>query len=254
MGSVKSIGLKTVLLPFVKHLVIDVGNTKTKYGIFAAEQLLKVISVVESVPGLQLASLVKEFDPAKILLSDVSGTWDTLDLGTPILRLDAQTTLPFINRYASPQTLGSDRKALVAAALHFYPNTNCLVIDAGTCVTYDLLNASKEYLGGAISPGLQMRLKAMHTFTGKLPLPEWTEDLSLLGTDTDSCLRSGAYHGMVGEMEGFISCFSELLGSIQVLLTGGDAPLLAKNLKSGIFAQEHLLLFGLNSILLKHAN
>lgn len=236
------------------HLVIDSGNTRIKIGLFKDHELIHAEAVLVSQLPETLRSLTLKNGSMPAILSDVSGSLGDLAWEGPLVRLDQDTKLPYKNLYHTPQTLGADRKALVAGAQFFFPNQTCLVIDAGTCVTYDVLTASQEYQGGAISPGLQMRLKAMHTFTGKLPLAEMIDTVPLAGLDTASCLLSGSLYGMTGEIEGFISSYTAVFGPMQVLLTGGDAPLLAKHLKTGIFVHEHLLLFGLHHILNTHAH
>jgi type III pantothenate kinase len=234
------------------HLVIDAGNTLIKFALFE-QQVLQVQYTWDrkDTNALQAWLANKTFE--KILLSDVSG--QALPLLTPFLsqqkiqQLSAQLNLPFQNLYATPHTLGADRMALVAGAMALFPQKNCLIIDAGTCVTYDLLSAEGNYLGGNITPGLQMRLKAMHTFTGKLPLPDFNLPLQVLGNDTVSCLQTGAYFGLIGEIEWLAAQYQKDFADLHLILTGGDAQLLAKRLKTNIFANPQLLLHGLNKII-----
>jgi type III pantothenate kinase len=239
------------------NLLVDIGNTRSKIALFQSNELQEFwIKPIEDLYGfLQEIIATKEIYAA--LLSDVSGKWQNewvLNLpNQKVFWLNQNLPMPFKNKYATPQTLGADRMALVAGAMHFYPEQACLVIDAGTCVTYEVLNSFQEYLGGNISPGLHMRLKAMNTFTGKLPLPNWELPLQILGTDTQSCLLSGAYFGLVGEISHFIKEYQVQFPEIKVLLTGGDSEILAKNIKTSIFVNEHLLLYGLNKILTDHA-
>lgn len=234
------------------HLVIDAGNTLIKFALFEQQVLLEQYTWDrKDTNALQAWLANKTFE--KILLSDVSG--QALPLLTPFLsqqkiqQLSAQLNLPFNNLYATPHTLGADRMALVAGAMALFPQKNCLIIDAGTCVTYDLLSAEGNYLGGNITPGLQMRLKAMHTFTGKLPLPDFNLPLQVLGNDTVSCLQTGAYFGLIGEIEWLAAQYQKDFADLHLILTGGDAQLLAKRLKTNIFANPQLLLHGLNKII-----
>ena len=158
--------------------------------------------------------------------------------------------LPFENEYRSPETLGVDRLANVAAAQVFFPKTNCLVIDAGSCVTYDLLEEGIRYKGGLISPGLKMRQRSMHSFTERLPgggnsqRSHWTH--------YRRGLASGAFFGLLHEVKGLIGRFSERYGDLQILLTGGDAPSLEKHLENSIFARPQLALVGLNELCNHH--
>ncbi len=234
------------------HLVIDAGNTLIKFAWFKHQELQEQYTWDRS-DAVALQTWLAQKDFQKILLSDVSG--QALPILAPflghhkILQLSAQLNLPFNNLYATPHTLGADRMALVAGAMALFPQKNCLIIDAGTCVTYDLLSAEGNYLGGNITPGLQMRLKAMHTFTGKLPLPELILPLEVLGNDTVSCLQTGAYFGLVGEIEWLTAHYQKDFADLHLILTGGDAQLLAKRLKTNIFANPQLLLHGLNKII-----
>jgi type III pantothenate kinase len=169
------------------------------------------------------------------------------------LQLDHQTPLPIKNAYGTPETLGKDRLAAIVGARQLYPGENCLVIDAGTCITYDLLRADGVYLGGNISPGLAMRFKAMHAFTARLPLVEQGEIKDPIGQSTETAMRNGGQLGTVLEIEGFIRLFSDQFGSLRVIFTGGDADFFAKVLKIEIFVNPDLVLRGLNKILTYNA-
>jgi type III pantothenate kinase len=159
------------------------------------------------------------------------------------------TTVPIINNYGSPETLGKDRLAGVIGAKHWMPNSNILVIDAGTAITYDLVTANGEFLGGGISPGIAMRYKALHTFTGRLPLLDYYGDAELIGTDTASSIHSGVLNGAVAEMEGIIKGYQPLYPGLKIILTGGDHNYFDKRLKIKTFAALNLVLEGLNLIL-----
>lgn len=239
-----------------KSIVVDAGNTRVKMAMFDHDALLHLLVLAHENFWETLFAWVGSDQIEQVLISDVSGKLEALkpnDLPISIVWLNAETILPFKNLYQSKATLGADRKALVAAAMYFYPKKPCLIIDAGTCVTFDLLTAFEEYLGGSICPGLHMRLQAMHTFTGKLPLPTFTEIPALTGTSTDSCLLSGAYYGLISEIEYFAAQYQQQFEGLHILLTGGDAQVLAKRIKTSIFVHEHLLLFGLHKILSHHA-
>jgi len=166
-----------------------------------------------------------------------------------VLKVTHKTKVPFKNLYATPQTLGVDRIALVAAAAIQYPEKNVLVIDAGSCVTYDFLSDHNQYLGGVIAPGLTMRFKAMHTFTAGLPLLALEIPKRDIGDSTSTAMQVGAFLGLVNEIDGFITSYSENYADLTVILTGGDAEILRDRLKNDIFANSNFLLEGLHYIL-----
>jgi len=169
------------------------------------------------------------------------------------LQLTSTLPLPINNRYKTPETLGVDRIAAVCGALEIFPNRNCLVIDAGTAITYDFMDCDKNYWGGAISPGIAMRFKALHTLTERLPLIGATENFQLTGDSTETSIQSGVLYGVIGEMDGFISKYLNLHPDLGVVLTGGDTFFFENNLKQPIFAARELVLSGLNRILQHHA-
>ena len=142
-----------------------------------------------------------------------------------------------------------DRIALVAAAVSKYQNQNVLIIDAGTCITFDFVNSSKNYLGGAISPGIEMRYKSLNKFTKKLPLLMREEAANLIGTSTETCIHSGVINGVISEIDSIIAKYRKKNKDLTVVLTGGDANFLSNRLKNGIFANPFFLLEGLNTIL-----
>jgi len=166
-----------------------------------------------------------------------------------LIALTHKTKIPFRNEYATPTTLGVDRIALISAAATQYPNEHVLVIDAGSCVTYDFLSDENKYLGGAIAPGVNMRYKAVNTFTANLPLLETEAPEYFIGNTTEQSLHAGIFQGMIFEIQGFIQAYREKYPDLTVILTGGDAQLLQKNLKKGIFANSNFLLEGLQYIL-----
>lgn len=239
----------------MKSLVIDIGNTRMKTGVFFENTLLQQDEILREQED-KIIDIITEFGISKIMVSNVSShtsnVLNQIKNEVPVLFLDKETRLPFINNYKSKDTLGSDRKALLAGAMCFFEAANCLIIDAGTCVTYDILTEKREYPGGNITPGLQMRLKAMNHFTGKLPLPAWQVPAELMGSDTEQCLLRGSYFGLLGEIQYFIDYYEKEFKPLKVLLTGGDASLLAKRIKNSIFVHEHLLLYGLNKILIEN--
>jgi len=231
------------------NLVIDAGNTRIKVAYFHEGQL----DSLEEVPDLlQVCNIARKKRFEKVIVSSVTRSYDEFRpflTHTPVIYLDSATNIPIQSLYLTPSTLGSDRLAGVTAAHHLFPGRNCLVIDAGTCVTYDFIDHSGLYHGGSISPGVRMRLKAMNAFTAKLPLPETDIEFETPGKDTIQSLLSGAIFGAVCEAEGFIRYYRESYPDLQVILTGGDIPFFESRIKESIFVAPLLVLEGLNRIL-----
>ncbi|MCE9540132.1 MAG: type III pantothenate kinase [Bacteroidetes bacterium] len=175
---------------------------------------------------------------------------DQLKEKTQTLLFSNQTLVPLINLYQSANTLGSDRLAAAVGGASLFPGKNVVVIDAGTCVKYNFVNSNNEFIGGAISPGLKMRFKALNTFTSKLPLLDVNEKFdTLIGTTTSESILSGVEIGIIAELEGIIDSYKQLFPDINVVLTGGDANFFEKRLKRRIFTDSFLILKGLNCIL-----
>jgi len=232
-------------------LAIDCGHTKTKIALFGSGSIIQTW-VFNKFEPTDAETIVKQHNVKDTIISNVSQNmqWqEFFNKHTRLIVLNSVTPIPFKNNYATAQTLGSDRIALVAAAVNLYPNKNCLIIDCGTCITYDFILADAVYMGGAISPGINTRIKAMHTFTGKLPLLQFAEPNNFNGNTTESCMQSGAFFVVVYEIEGFIKAYQNTYTPLQVVLSGGDAAVLAKHFKNNIFASENFLLHGLNKIL-----
>lgn len=236
------------------NLVIDIGNSLTKIAVFQKDVLLeKIISDKESFER-NLEFILNSFPKMENgLLSSVANRrfplLEELKKDKQILELSTGCKLPFENLYQSPETLGNDRKGLVAAAAKQFKHKNTLIIDAGTCITFDFKNKENQYLGGSISPGLTMRFQALHAFTSNLPLIEHTEIPKLVGGSTQSSLQSGVILGMAKEIDGIIAAYQTKYQDLTVIFTGGDAHFLSRSLKNGIFANSNFLLEGLNYIL-----
>lgn len=223
-------------------LTLDIGNTRNKYVLWDGETVAD-IGEWESGPV------------SDILASRaVSIAWcSTRNDESPVpdnftgfvFRMDHNVRLPFINAYKTPETLGRDRMAAVAGACRIFPGKNMLVVDAGTCITADFISADGIYMGGAISPGLEMRYRALHEFTGKLPLVHHREFETLLGTNTEESILSGVWQGILGELHYRIHEILKLHGDTSLLLTGGNGTLLANHLKYRIFAEPLLVHKGL---------
>ncbi len=237
------------------NLVIDIGNTRVKAALFRENKLTDFKTYNSVAEILEDTAFISNVQNA-IVGSVVDGHdvfYQSLGQLMPLLIFTSTIKLPLINKYQSASTLGSDRLSASIAAYYLHPNQNVLVIDAGTCIKYNFTNANNEYLGGAISPGLGMRFKALQRFTSKLPLVETNEDFQdLIGTNTQNSILSGVLNGTVAEIDGIIDRYRTEYPEILVLLTGGDSEFLAKRLKNSIFAHQNLVLKGLNDILNYH--
>lgn len=236
------------------NLVIDAGNTAVKLAVFDSSKMEYLLTVDYTEVASALASLFDEYpDINSVLLSSV-GPWtleeeEWLPAACTLFLLDQELKLPYKMAYGTPETLGKDRMALAAAAVSHYPGQNVLVIDAGTCLTYDLITADAVYLGGAISPGVRMRYSAMHEGTSALPNLEPHAPEDLIGTSTADSMHSGVVNGICFEIEGAVERYKLRLPDLTVILTGGDTQFLSKQLKNTIFAHSNFLLQGLNFLL-----
>lgn len=235
------------------HLVLDVGNTRTKAALFKGPELVRwgVFLGTGATSAMQWLGGER---PAQCAVGSVAapdaGLLGHLRAICPVLEVTGSTPVALRNAYTSTNSLGADRLANAVAAVSYLPGRTVLVIDAGTCITYDLVDADGRYLGGAISPGLRMRAQAMNAYSARLPLVEPAAYAPVLGTDTASCLAAGVYHGVLGEVRGFIKAYGCGTPGTAVILTGGDALNIAAGSESGIFALPLLTLEGLHAILL----
>tara|TARA_R110002050_G_scaffold243066_1_gene379439 strand:+ start:54091 stop:54825 length:735 start_codon:yes stop_codon:yes gene_type:complete len=233
------------------HIVIDGGNTRIKVAQFQDEKLLN-LEIFANQGALNIF-LKKCLEANAIIISNV-GFWSfeaLKEFRGKLIRLDNETMVPFKSLYASPQTLGNDRRALAAAALYEFPQQNCLVLDAGTCLTVDFIDANGAYHGGAISPGLNMRFEALHSFTQNLPKINWKENAlpALIGDSTANSILSGVVRGYLAEIEGIIEQYKEEIDDLRIVFCGGDTSLLRPWLKNDIFAPSNFLIKGLEYIL-----
>ncbi|UGS20813.1 type III pantothenate kinase [Flavobacterium cyclinae] len=232
-------------------LTIDIGNTRIKVAVFEHNKQLEYF-IFDSEEALKnFENIFKKYSQLeKIILSSVGkldeNVLNYIKSKVSIDIVSHQSKFPFKNLYATPETLGIDRMVLAAGATLQFPNQNRLVIDAGTCITYDYINAKDEYLGGAISPGLSIRYKSLNNYTSKLPLLTLNDDFEIIGDSTKSAIHSGVINGVIFEIEGFISQYSLKNQDLTIILTGGDADFLAKRLKNTIFANSNFLLESLN--------
>ena len=236
------------------NLVIDVGNSRTKLAVFDKNTIIDSL-VFESMVLSDLDVLLNKYPTVnQCIISSVQKTDRAI---TVLLKqravktkiLDNNTPLPFINTYKTPLTLGMDRIAAIAGAIALYPKKNLLIIDAGTAITFDVIDEKNQYQGGTISPGLEMRFKALNHFTAKLPLLTKTDKSRLIGESTAEAIENGVQNGMIFEIEGYLTKISNLFPQLVVILTGGDGPFFDNKLKKPIFVISDLTLIGLNFIL-----
>ena len=235
----------------MKTLCLDFGNTRMKAAIFENGNL--VDSFVLNGDGIdQIKGLLQEFQPEKSILSSVihhnPEINELLSSSTSFHLLNHLTKLNFTVPVGKPETVGADRLALSAAVVHFYPGMNNLVVGLGTCITYNFINKYNQFLGGSISPGLEMRFRAMHDQTALLPLIEKDWNFPLVGYDTKTNLLSGVIMGMAKEIEGIVAAYEEKYSNFNVVLTGGDCTYFERLLKKKIFADPNLLYKGLYAI------
>lgn len=238
----------------MKNLVIDIGNNRTKLGLFENANLVAK-EVLSADQQTKILEWLTNHQPKNTILSTVGQPLPVeleqqiRTLSLYFIKLSQDTPLPIQSQYQTPETLGKDRIAAVIGASVHFPNEHCVIIDAGTCITYEVLHARKGYLGGNIAPGLYMRYKAMHEFTANLPLVENEEVLQTIGYSTKSALQNGGQLGCLYEIEGFVADMELKIGQLNVILTGGDADFFAKKMKRKIFVHHNLVLEGLNKIL-----
>ena len=236
------------------NLIIDIGNTRTKAGVFDSKELIHFEIWEKGWSISTLENIFQRFPLERSALSTVAElapeVVQFLRERTYFLQLSASTPLPIQNHYSTPATLGKDRLAAVVGAYAQFPNTNCLVVDAGTCITCDFIDLKGNYHGGSISPGIQLRLKAMHQLTARLPLIETDPDPIVIGHSTATAMQSGAEWGAIWEVNGYRQYYMELFGQIEVIVTGGDANFFANHSKTKIFVVSELVLIGLNEILI----
>jgi type III pantothenate kinase len=234
------------------NLALDFGNTRIKAGFFDKNTLLdkrifdseqELLSALDGLKAVKNCIIGSVTNDHKAAFEKLASHFNTRIFTT-------QMQMPLKNLYKSALTLGSDRLAASIGAFTLYPNQNVLTIDAGTCIKYNFVNDRNEYIGGAISPGIPMRLKAMHHYTQALPLVEADKNYEkLTGTSTAESLLSGAITGAACEAECMIQRYEQQYSNLVVVITGGDADYLCKQVKSRFFTSQNLLLIGLNAIL-----
>jgi type III pantothenate kinase len=235
------------------NLVLDIGNTRTKLGLFR-ENLLVEQAIWLDWTLEELESYGKQTGVEHIIISSVaepdSRMLESLRRNFEATELTHQTPLPFLNTYQTPLTLGKDRLAGVAGAMAKFEGEHCLVVDCGTCIKYDLITLEGVYHGGNIAPGATMRLKAMRHFTARLPEAPMVMPEDWIGSNTETALQNGALKGAALEIEGFARLFAQKASPLRVVLTGGDAGFFVQHLDiHNLVIEKDLTLIGLNHIL-----
>ena len=232
-------------------LCLDFGNTRKKVAVFKESEIQETI-ILKDDEAVTIAELLVKYTPEHTILSSVI-------IHDPLIetllaeksrfhKLSAATKINFTTPVGKPETIGADRLALIAAAVHFYPKKNNLIIGLGSCITYNFVNQYHQFLGGGISPGMDMRFKAMHDFTALLPLEKETWNYPLIGYDTRTNLQSGVLHGMAAEIDGIVEKYGEKYSNFNVVLTGGNSSYFAGQLKTRIFADHNFLFKGLYAL------
>jgi len=232
-------------------LCFDFGNTLLKCGVFVIDRLTEVIPIKDDQPET-INELLDKYKPESTILSSVIDHSPEIEKilaeRSSFVKLDSSTKLPFTTPVARPETIGADRLALAAFAVLFYKGQNNLVIALGSCITYNFINKYNSFNGGSISPGMEMRFKALNHYTAKLPLVKVEWNFPLIGYDTETNILSGVLLGMAAEIDGIIDAYKEKFNNFNVLLTGGDTANFVQHLKNKIFADPYMILKGLYAI------
>ena len=239
------------------NLIIDIGNTKQKLALVEDDKIISFFSASKIKIEL-LNNLLNTNKISKAIISNVSNKKSSLEIQqtlsdkVKLLNFKDITTFPIKNAYQTPTTLGSDRLSVAVGSQKYAKGENCLVIQIGTCITYEFIDKNAIYHGGAISPGPLMRFKALNHFTGNLPLVKHKEINNLIGTNTEESILSGVLFGIASEIDGNIEKYKALYPDLRLIMTGGGAKYFEKLLKNQIFAVPNLVIIGLNYLLNLH--
>jgi type III pantothenate kinase len=232
-------------------LCFDYGNTRRKYAVFQGNKMQEIDNLSDGGPE-EIRQVILQWKPDRTILSSVvehdPSIEQAMGEGVAFHKLSHLSKFPFTVPVGKPETMGADRIALAAAALTFHPNQNNLVIGLGTAITYNFINKDREFLGGGISPGMEMRLKSLRDYTAKLPLVKADWNFPLIGYDTRTNILSGVILGMAKEIDGMIDAYKERYDNFNVVLTGGDSTYFTLHLKNTIFADPDFLYKGLYAI------
>ncbi len=235
------------------NLAIDIGNSKTKIGIFDEAQNLVDTFVYQDFARHDFQLLRKHYPITHCIVSSVATfpQWLDLEVSLSTLAFSSTTPLPLHNAYQTPQTLGQDRLAAAVGANTLIPNKNLVIVDIGSAITYDFVSADNTFVGGNIAPGIRMRLTALHQQTKRLPKLQFddTKDIPLIGCNTVDAMMAGVVRGVAYEIEGYIHALQQQKGECAVLLTGGHATSIMPYLHHEVYFERNLVLLGLNKIL-----
>jgi type III pantothenate kinase len=236
------------------NLIIDIGNTRAKVAIIDNNEIIevkafdkltieKIRKLLQSFPGISRCIIGNVGKKSALLFRYLKDKFEVC------IELSGNTLLPFTNLYESKSTQGADRIAAIAGTKRLFPETDVLIVDAGTAITIDFIDASGIYKGGNISPGIASRFKSLHDYTQQLPLLDKNEVHNLLGKNTSEAIEAGVLNGIVFEIEGYINDLLKNYKHLKTIITGGDAEFLSGKIKNTIFVESNLVLTGLNSIL-----
>jgi type III pantothenate kinase len=232
-------------------LCFDFGNTRKKCAVFKNDIVVATETIVQD-DEATITQLVEKYQPQKSILSSVvhhnEAIEGILNAKTIFHKLNHTSTLSFTIPVGKPETVGADRLALCSAATHFYPNQNNLIIALGSCITFNFINQNHQFLGGSISPGLEMRFNALNHYTAMLPVIKPEPIFPLIGYDTKTNILSGVIMGMAKEIDGITAEYEAKFGNFNAVLTGGDSSYFVPLLKSRIFADNYFLYKGLYAI------
>jgi type III pantothenate kinase len=234
-------------------LTIDVGNSRIKSAVFENNTLIEASVFSNENFQTEIENILNKNQKIMVLVVASVGklekqAFESFSNRVKVYFISRESSFPFQNKYATPSTLGIDRMVLSAGAVLQFPKKNRLIVDAGTCVTYDFVDENNNYQGGAISPGIRLRYEAMHNYTANLPLLSIEEPENIIGNSTNESLHSGVINGLTFEIEGYIDSLMSKNENFIIILTGGDANFLAKRLKNTIFANSNFLLESLNNL------
>ncbi len=234
------------------NLVLDIGNSLLKAGIFKNNNLINYCEFNQDY-YLNIKSILDKNPITHSIVANVTESKnkliELLSKKTNLIKFDSSLKVPFKNCYQTKNTLGKDRIALVSNASKEYPKENVLLIDLGSCITFDFLNNKNEYIGGSISPGLRMRYRSLNNFTANLPLIDPKEIDCFIGKNTEDSIHSGIINGIISELNSTVDKYKSKYKEIRIILTGGDSKFLFKKIKNGIFANQKFLIFGLNFLI-----
>ncbi|MFL2666241.1 MAG: type III pantothenate kinase [Flavobacteriaceae bacterium] len=234
------------------NLVLDIGNSLLKAGIFKNNNLINYCEFNQDY-YLNIKSILDKNPITHSIVANVAESknklTELLSKKTNLIKFDSSLKVPFKNCYQTKNTLGKDRIALVSNASKEYPKENVLLIDLGSCITFDFLNNKNEYIGGSISPGLRMRYRSLNNFTANLPLIDPKEIDCFIGKNTEDSIHSGIINGIISELNSTVDKYKSKYKQIRIILTGGDSKFLFKKIKNGIFANQKFLIFGLNFLI-----